>query len=100
MVVLQNFAIYNAYFDVYAKTETVLKSLNSTYISPLSEKKRNEMEIVQATGDPQTSPVKRQKRKDDARDLALLIYDIYKDRNENDNVINGQNNANHNNEPV
>lgn len=38
------------------------------------------------------------RRKEDAGDLALLIYDIFKENNEGDNVNNGQNNANqHNN---
>lgn len=38
------------------------------------------------------------RRKEDAGDLALLIYDIFKENNEGDNVNNGQNDANqHNN---
>ena len=37
------------------------------------------------------------KRKEDAQDLALLLYDIYKESQDRDNDKNGQNNANQNN---
>lgn len=36
-------------------------------------------------------------RKEDAQDLALLLYDIYKESHEGGNVNNGQNHANQNN---
>lgn len=37
-----------------------------------------------------------QKRKEDARDLALLLYDIFKESQNNDTIENGQNNAQNN----
>jgi hypothetical protein len=36
------------------------------------------------------------KRKEDARDLALLIYEIYKDKRNSADVKSGQYHANHN----
>lgn len=41
--------------------------------------------------------VQAKKRKEDAQDLALLLYDIYKESHEGGNVNNGQNHANQNN---
>ncbi len=35
------------------------------------------------------------KRKSDAQELALILYDIYKDNRENNKIGNGQNHANH-----
>lgn len=40
---------------------------------------------------------KAKKRKEDAQDLALLLYDIYKESQEGGKVDNGQNHANQNN---
>lgn len=39
----------------------------------------------------------RLRRREDARDLALLIYDIFKENGESGSVNNGQNYANQNN---
>jgi hypothetical protein len=45
---------------------------------------------------PKVAKAESKKRKEDAQDLALLLYDIYKESHVSGNVNNGQNHANQN----
>lgn len=55
------------------------------------------MENIPPTVTPKVAKVDSKKRKEDAQDLALLLYDIYKESREGGNVNNGQNYANQDN---
>jgi hypothetical protein len=54
------------------------------------------MENITPAVTPKVTKADSKKRKEDAQDLALLLYDIYKESNLSGNVNNGQNYANQN----
>jgi hypothetical protein len=55
------------------------------------------MENITPAVTPKVTKAESRKRKEDAQDLALLLYDIYKESHVSGNVNNGQSHANQNN---